>query len=107
MGVRNGGRSLLDTMLDRAVVPGYTRVGYRLRQPGWAVMTRRYPGASLFEPSLSDSSPRRQGQDDLVNTTPDNIAGEEVRQKMQPVLDARPDLVASAQAYRKNFEKRR
>ncbi len=36
MGVRNGGRSLLDTVLDRAVVPGYTRVGYRLRQPGWA-----------------------------------------------------------------------
>ena len=36
MGVRNGGRSLLDTVLDRAVVPGYTRVGYRLRRPGWA-----------------------------------------------------------------------
>jgi len=36
MGVRNGGRLLLDTVLDRAVVPGYTRVGYRLRQSGWA-----------------------------------------------------------------------
>ena len=36
MGVHNSGRSLLDTVLDRAVVPGYTRVGYRLRQPGWA-----------------------------------------------------------------------
>ena len=36
MGVRNGGRPLLDTVLDRAVVPGYTRVGYRLRHPGWA-----------------------------------------------------------------------
>src|SRR5690349_19198772 len=36
MGVRNGGRLLLDTVLDRAVVPGYTRVGYRLRRTGWA-----------------------------------------------------------------------
>ena len=29
-------RSLLDTALDRAVVPGYTSIGYRLRQSGWA-----------------------------------------------------------------------
>jgi dehydrogenase/reductase SDR family member 12 len=27
--------SLLDAALDRAVVPGYTRLGYRLRQAGW------------------------------------------------------------------------
>jgi len=26
---------LLDTALDRAVVPGYSRVGYLLRRPGW------------------------------------------------------------------------
>ena len=36
MGVSNGGMSLLDTVLDRAVVPGYTRLGFRLRQFGWA-----------------------------------------------------------------------
>lgn len=39
MGVRNGMFSLLDTALDtaldRTVVPGYTRIGYRLRQAGW------------------------------------------------------------------------
>ncbi len=29
-------RPLLDTALDRTVVPGYTRIGYRLRQSGWA-----------------------------------------------------------------------
>ena len=29
-------RSLFDTALDRAVVPGYSSVGYRLRQLGWA-----------------------------------------------------------------------
>jgi NAD(P)-dependent dehydrogenase (short-subunit alcohol dehydrogenase family) len=29
-------RSLFDTALDRAVVPGYSSVGYRLRQIGWA-----------------------------------------------------------------------
>jgi dehydrogenase/reductase SDR family member 12 len=29
-------RSLLDMALDRAIVPGYTSVGYRLRQAGWA-----------------------------------------------------------------------
>ena len=28
-------RQLLDTALDRAVVPGYTNVGYRLRRTGW------------------------------------------------------------------------
>jgi dehydrogenase/reductase SDR family member 12 len=36
MSVLEGMRSLLDTALDRAVVPGYTRVGYKLRQSGWA-----------------------------------------------------------------------
>ncbi|MGE5695375.1 MAG: SDR family NAD(P)-dependent oxidoreductase, partial [Candidatus Sericytochromatia bacterium] len=36
MGVTNSGRTLSDVLLDRAVVPGYTRIGYRLRQPGWA-----------------------------------------------------------------------
>jgi len=36
MSVLGGLRSLLDTALDRAVVPGYTGVGYRLRQTGWA-----------------------------------------------------------------------
>lgn len=33
---RNPGRSLLDTFLDRAVIPGYSRVGYRLRRSDWA-----------------------------------------------------------------------
>jgi dehydrogenase/reductase SDR family member 12 len=36
MSVSDGMRSLLDAALDRAVVPGYTRVGYRLRRAGWA-----------------------------------------------------------------------
>jgi hypothetical protein len=36
MSVFGGLRSLLDTALDRAVVVGYTSVGYRLRQSGWA-----------------------------------------------------------------------
>ena len=36
MSVQRGIRSLLDTALDRAVVPGYSSVGYRLRQTGWA-----------------------------------------------------------------------
>ena len=34
--VHDGLRSLLDTALDRTVVPGYTRVGYQLRRSGWA-----------------------------------------------------------------------
>ncbi|OOK81711.1 hypothetical protein BZL30_0903 [Mycobacterium kansasii] len=29
-------RPLLDTALDRAVVPGYTRIGYQLRRSSWA-----------------------------------------------------------------------
>ena len=36
MGVRDGISSLFDAALDRAVVPGYTRVGYLLRKPEWA-----------------------------------------------------------------------
>jgi NAD(P)-dependent dehydrogenase (short-subunit alcohol dehydrogenase family) len=36
MNTRRGGLAVLDTVLDRAVIPGYTRFGYRLRQPGWA-----------------------------------------------------------------------
>ena len=32
---------------------------------------------------------------------------EEARKKMQPVLDARPDLAAAAEAYQKYFERRR
>jgi len=36
MSVLDGVRSLFDTALDRAVVPGYSSVGYRLRRLGWA-----------------------------------------------------------------------
>jgi dehydrogenase/reductase SDR family member 12 len=36
MGVLNAGRSLLDTLLDRAVIPGYTSVGFQFRRSGWA-----------------------------------------------------------------------
>jgi dehydrogenase/reductase SDR family member 12 len=36
MGIKNGIRSVLDTALDRTIVSGYTRVGYHLRQFGWA-----------------------------------------------------------------------
>lgn len=35
MSVFGGVRPLLDAALDRAVVPGYTRIGYRLRRSGW------------------------------------------------------------------------
>lgn len=36
MSVRTGIQSLLDTALDRTIVPGYSRIGYRLRHAGWA-----------------------------------------------------------------------
>jgi dehydrogenase/reductase SDR family member 12 len=36
MSVHNAGRSLIDTVLDRAVVPGYSRIGYGLRRRGWS-----------------------------------------------------------------------
>ncbi len=36
MSVHSGVRSLFDAALDRTIVGGYTRVGYRLRQSGWA-----------------------------------------------------------------------
>jgi hypothetical protein len=36
MGLHSVGRSLFDTVLDRAVVPGYSRVGYELRRRGWS-----------------------------------------------------------------------
>ncbi len=36
MSLHTGIRSLLDTALDRTIVPGYSRIGYRLRHSGWA-----------------------------------------------------------------------
>jgi dehydrogenase/reductase SDR family protein 12 len=36
MSVLGGIQTLLDTALDRTIVGGYTRVGYQLRQSGWA-----------------------------------------------------------------------
>ncbi len=36
MSIHSGIQSLLDTALDRTIVGGYTRIGYRLRQSGWA-----------------------------------------------------------------------
>lgn len=35
MDVRHSSRAILDTVLDRAVVPGYTRVGYLIRRASW------------------------------------------------------------------------
>jgi len=35
MNIRTGMLSLVDSVLDRAIVPGYTNVGYLLRQHGW------------------------------------------------------------------------
>ncbi len=32
----DGMRPVLDTALDRTVVPGYTRIGYQIRRSGWA-----------------------------------------------------------------------
>lgn len=36
MSVHTVGRALLDTLLDRTVIPGYTSIGFRLRQSEWA-----------------------------------------------------------------------
>jgi dehydrogenase/reductase SDR family member 12 len=36
MSIQRGIQSLLDTALDRTIVPGYSNVGYRLRRSGWA-----------------------------------------------------------------------
>lgn len=44
MSLANGVPELVDTILDRAVVPGYTRIGYRLRRAGWEGIDPR-PGA--------------------------------------------------------------
>lgn len=35
MKLGRGGFSLLDSVLDRAVLPGYSRIGYRIRRQGW------------------------------------------------------------------------
>jgi hypothetical protein len=36
--------SVLDTLLDRAVAPGYTRLGYRVRRRGWDTELPRIEG---------------------------------------------------------------
>jgi dehydrogenase/reductase SDR family member 12 len=60
MNVLGGMRSLLDTALDRAVIPGYTSVGYRLRQPGWADDPE--PGALRGRTALVTGSNRGLGK---------------------------------------------
>ena len=69
MGVHNGGRSLLDTVLDRAVVPGYTRVGYRLRQSGWADIDPA-PDALRGRTALVTGANRGIGQAIAAGLTP-------------------------------------
>ena len=40
--------SLLDTLLDLAVVPGYTRLGYRIRSRGWGADLPRMDGKTVL-----------------------------------------------------------
>jgi dehydrogenase/reductase SDR family member 12 len=61
MGVLGGMQSLLDMALDRAVVLGYTSVGYRLRQPFWAGDDPE-PGALRGRTALVTGSNRGLGK---------------------------------------------
>lgn len=60
MSVHRGIRSLLDTALDRAVIPGYSRIGYQLRQSEWANDPR--PGALKGRTALVTGANRGIGK---------------------------------------------
>jgi dehydrogenase/reductase SDR family protein 12 len=60
MRLSTGIRSLLDTALDRTVVPGYSRIGYRLRQSAWADDPR--PGALNGRTALVTGANRGLGK---------------------------------------------
>jgi dehydrogenase/reductase SDR family protein 12 len=60
MNVLGGMQSLFDMALDRAVIPGYTSVGYRLRRPCWAGDPE--PGALRGRTALVTGSNRGLGK---------------------------------------------
>jgi dehydrogenase/reductase SDR family protein 12 len=60
MSIQSGIRSLLDTALDRTIVPGYSRVGYRLRESGW--LDDPQPGALTGRTALVTGANRGIGK---------------------------------------------
>jgi dehydrogenase/reductase SDR family protein 12 len=61
MSLSGGIRSLLDTALDRTIVPGYSRIGYRLRQSAWVNDPR--PGALNGRTALVTGANRGLGKE--------------------------------------------
>jgi len=91
MGVQDGLLSLLDAALDRTVVPGYSRVGYLLRQAEWA--NDPPPGALSGRTALVTGANRGIGKAiaaglarlgaTVLLTVRDPDSGERARQEMR------------------------
>ncbi len=98
-----GIRSLLDTALDRTVVPGYSRIGYQLRQSGWADDPR--PGALNGRTALVTGANRGIGKAiaarlarlgaTVLLTVRDREKGEQAREEIiaaDPKADVRVEV---------------
>ncbi|HKI39163.1 MAG TPA: SDR family NAD(P)-dependent oxidoreductase [Mycobacterium sp.] len=98
-----GIRSLLDTALDRTIVPGYSRIGYQLRRSGWADDTR--PGALNGRTALVTGANRGIGKAiaarlarlgaTVLLTVRDREKGEQAREEIiaaDPKADVRVEV---------------
>ena len=103
MSIRTGIQSLLDTALDRTIVPGYSRIGYRLRRAGWAQDPK--PGALSGRTALVTGANRGIGKSiaagaarlgaTVLLTVRDRSSGEQARREIvasDPDADVRVEV---------------
>ena len=67
--------SLLDSVLDRTVIGGYTNVGYRIRSRGWSASELRPLGGRVVMVTGAELGPRARRRGGLRAPRRDGVAG--------------------------------